>query len=38
VEATTSSGDGGGTQVAAIVHFWGEIGMGTNGGGAPKLV
>jgi hypothetical protein len=32
------SSDGGGIRVAAIVRFWGEIGLGMRGGGAPKLI
>jgi hypothetical protein len=36
--ATTGISDGGGARVAARVQFWGEIGMGMHGGGAPKLI
>jgi hypothetical protein len=38
VAATTGSGDGGGTRVAARVRFGGEIGMRMHGGGAPELI
>jgi hypothetical protein len=34
----TGSDDGGGIRVTAIVRFWGEIGMGMRGLGAPKLI
>jgi hypothetical protein len=34
----TGSGDSGRTRVTARVWFWGEIGMGIRGGGAPKLI
>jgi hypothetical protein len=36
--ATTGSADGGGTLVAARAQFWGGIGGGVLGGGAPKLI
>jgi hypothetical protein len=31
-------GDGGGTRVVTRAQFWGKIGMGMRGGGAPKLI
>jgi hypothetical protein len=34
----TGNDDDGGTRVAARVRFWGRIGMGMHGGGAPKLI
>jgi hypothetical protein len=38
VAATTGGGDDGETRVEARVQFWGEIGLGMRGGGAPKLI